>query len=88
MLSAVDPALRGKHTTVRSAVATMGDFRALNSVTVREEMPSAIFIRSLSRRRRRRKKRRKRKRRRRRIRRKSFMKTIHWPSRKLTLNKK
>ena len=85
MLSAVDTALRGKHIAVRSAVATIGDFRALNTVAMREEMPSAILIRSLSRRKRRKWRR---KRSRIKIRKKSLMKMTNWTSRKLTLNKK
>ena len=84
MLSAIDAALWVKHTAVRSAVATIGDFGALNSATAREEIPAAIFIGSLSMmKRRRRKKRRKRSRRR-----KSLMKMTNWTRRKLTLNKK
>ena len=71
---------------VRSAVATMGDFCALNTVTAREKMPAAIFIGSLSRWRR--KKRKWRKRSRRRRRKKSLMKMTNWTRRKLTLNKK
>ena len=80
MLSAVDAVLRVKHAAIRSAVATMGDFRALNTVTAREEMLAAIFIRSLSIRRKRRKMSRRSW--------KSLMKLTNRTRRKLTLNKK
>ena len=66
MLSAVDAVLKAKHAAIRSEVATMVDFQALNTVIARKKMLAAIFNGSLSMGRRRKRKRRKMSRRRRR----------------------